>query len=135
MDSKISFKELNEYLNEYNLVKEILKYSKYTPETHYQQLISKYGNLDNEELYKNEKLPDNFLIKYSEDIDWGYYFLYNNISEKIWKKCKEEIGWNEIGKCHSCKRITYVDSMCGYCHILNCENCSINYYERYCNCI
>jgi hypothetical protein len=119
----ISFEELNNSLNEYNLIKTIMEYIKYTPETHYNLLIEKYGDFNEEELYKNEKFDEEFIIKYSDEIEWEYYIMYHKITKNIWKKCRISIECYAIEECYYCGGYGYLDSECDNNCNSYCQDC------------
>jgi hypothetical protein len=131
---KITFKDLNENINEYGIITQIMKYIKYTPESHYNILIEKYKGLGNNNLYKKEELPEDFLIEYGEEIQWDYYIESGKkISNKVWEEHIDFIRDYEMMNCEICKTITYYEGQCEYTGDSYCKEC-INDHDYECKC-
>jgi hypothetical protein len=98
----ISFKELNNSLNEYNLVKLILNYSgKYNClYDEFKRLSLKYGNIYKEEVYTNEKLSIDFIREFKDFLSWCY--ITSNIKElgfynmDFLTEFKDYLHWDDI---------------------------------------
>ena len=108
----ISFKELNNNINEYNLIKIILKYTGNPLEERYLELKERYIGFNNVELYKNEILSEEFIEKYSNKINWAN--LFNNSERKGYNIIKLYDLYEDllkrfyIAKCTTCNIIQFV---------------------------
>lgn len=74
----VGFKELNNNLPEYYLIPIILRFSGGQTILYDKLyiLLDKYDNMDNEELYKNEKLSFEFMEKFKDIINWIHLTTY-----------------------------------------------------------
>jgi hypothetical protein len=139
----ITFKELNDNLNEYNLIKIIIN-NLGSPLKDYKRYEKIYGKdfLKDQDFYFSEcnNITDEFLDKYIDEINWcdivlvGYgQYLYSSSwfkkNKRYYDKLKEKY---EVDECTICEDIIFTDNLClttdGYSYI--CEDC--DYYNEYC---
>jgi hypothetical protein len=142
MNSKISFKDLNENLNEYNLIKSCINYSKDTIEGQYKRIKDK---LNKDETYKT-KFSIEFLKKYIDELDED--LLLNNLNlykgKPEYKEIFEEFDIIFCNECEEYKEdVIYCDD--DQCENSYCEDCNSkkkylisydnnNYCEEDCAC-
>ena len=100
-----SFKELNNNLNEYNLIRKVIEYSGKQNCLHdeYERLIIKYKcDLTDPRLYKKEKLSIEFIRYFKDELNWldliknlkNYYL--NNI--EFIKEFNDRVLWEIISE-------------------------------------
>jgi hypothetical protein len=98
-----SFQELNENLNEFNLIKECIKYSgnKNHLYDEYERLLRKYKcDLDDEYLYFNENLSIEFIKEFKNKLSWEIIsdnlreFNFNKI--EFIREFQDKLRWYDI---------------------------------------
>jgi hypothetical protein len=133
----MNFNTLNNNLNEYNLVRECIKYVGEPIDKQYERIKDK---LDDEEPYKTECFSYEFLEKYQKEL-FCYYFVLNidDIIKNSGMNKKDFLKKNK-------KALEYLfDDDCEYCNICfktqsynGCLNCPKGYCEdciRLTNCM
>ena len=106
----MDFKDLNENLDEYNLIKECMNKLGSKIENQYDKYIEKYKNLENRELYENEKMSIEFINHYFNKLNEIYllFYQYTKINEEEYKNLKNYIYIEELDEYDVYEEIEYI---------------------------
>ena len=120
--------DLNKNISERGIIKIILENIDYKNIKLYNQLIKKYGSLNDDNLYINETLPKNFVFKYKDKINWELLFFFKShiFDEEFYNNNEEEINDEGFYYCTCCNNIQYINNIhesCNFCDFIICNDC------------